>query len=114
MESGKALQSGKSAEKRKCEAMRRDLLVLTHQFLFEEGLYEAADAMEAQLKSLLSQFKAADNMDLPMILADFIAYYRIRFHKEPTLSTKKPENAHHSAATKTHSNRYVKGMVYNT
>ena len=56
-QNGKALHSGKSAEKRRTEATKRELLVLVHDFLTEEGLFEAADMMREQLEPLLSQFK---------------------------------------------------------
>ena len=39
-QSGKALHSGKNAEKRRSEAIKRELLVLVHDFLTEEGLFE--------------------------------------------------------------------------
>ena len=90
-QNGKALHSGKSAEKRRTEAIKRELLVLVHDFLTEEGLFEAADVMREQLEPLLSQYKVADNIDLPLIATEFLAYYRLRFHKEPLL-VKKNEN----------------------
>ena len=52
-QNGKALHSGKTAEKRKSEATKRELLVLVHDFLTEEGLFEAADMMKDQLEPLL-------------------------------------------------------------
>ena len=88
---GKALHSGKNAEKRRSEAIRRELLVLVHDFLADEGFFEAADVLRDQLEPLLSQFKVADNIDLPLITTEFLAYYRLRFHKEPIL-VKKWEN----------------------
>ena len=39
-QSGKALHSGKNAEKRRSEAIKRELLVLVYEFLTDEGLFE--------------------------------------------------------------------------
>ena len=85
---GKALVIGKNAEKRRSEALKRELLVLVHDFLNEEGLFEAADVMRDALEPLLTHFKVADNIDLPLIATEFLAYYRLRFNKEPTLVKK--------------------------
>ena len=40
----------------------------------------------------LSQYKVADNIDLPLITTEFLAYYRLRFHKEPVLVKKNDSN----------------------
>ena len=85
MENGKALHSGKSAEKRRVDQLRKELLVLVHDFLNEEGLFEVADAMKNHLDPLLSHYKTADNVDLSLIVTDFLAYYKMRFNKEPIL-----------------------------
>ena len=107
MENGKALHSGKNAEKRRLEAIRRELLVLVHDFLTEEGLFQVADLLKDQLQPLLHQFKAADNIDLPLITTDFLAYYRLRFHRDPIL-VKRCENTNinETPIAKNQRNRY--------
>ena len=106
MENGKALHSGKNAEKRRLEALRKELLVLVHDFLTEEGLFEAADLLKDHLSPLLQQYKIADNIDLPLIATDFLAYYRLRFHKDPVL-VKRCENVNETPVNKNQRNRFV-------
>ena len=88
MENGKNIHSGKTAEKKRSNAIKRDLLVLIHDFLTEEGLYDIADAMATHIDPLLTHYKVADNMDLSLIALEYMAYYRIRFQKEPLLCRK--------------------------
>ena len=106
MENGKALHSGKNAEKRRLEALRKELLVLVHDFLTEEGLFEVADLLKDHLSPLLQQYKIADNIDLPLIATDFLAYYRLRFHKDPVL-VKRCENVNETPVNKNQRNRFV-------
>ena len=106
MENGKALHSGKNAEKRRLEALRKELLVLVHDFLTEEGLFEVADLLKDHLSPLLQQYKIADNIDLPLIATDFLAYYRLRFHKDPVL-VKRCENVNETPVYKNQRNRFV-------
>ena len=105
MENGKALHSGKNAEKRRLEALRKELLVLVHDFLTEEGLFEVADLLKDHLSPLLQQYKIADNIDLPLIATDFLAYYRLRFHRDPVL-VKRCENVNETPVNKNQRNRY--------
>ena len=107
MENGKALHSGKNAEKRRLEALRKELLVLVHDFLTEEGLFEVADLLKDHLSPLLQQYKIADNIDLPLIATDFLAYYRLRFHRDPIL-VKRCENVNETPVNKNQRNRYSK------
>ena len=97
MESGKALHSGKNAEKRRIEALKREILVLIHDFLTEEGLFEVADVLKESCDQLCGHFKAADNMDLPLICTEFLAFYRLRFHREPVLIKKKDHSSSDSS-----------------
>ena len=106
MENGKALHSGKNAEKRRLEALRKELLVLVHDFLTEEGLFEVADLLKDHLSPLLQQYKIADIIDLPLIATDFLAYYRLRFHKDPVL-VKRCENVNETPVYKNQRNRFV-------
>ena len=48
--------------------------------------------MRDQLEPLLNHYKVADNIDLPLITTEFLAYYRLRFHKEPLLVKKCDSN----------------------
>ena len=57
MENGKNLHSGRTAEKKRSNAIKRDLLILIHDFLNQEGLFEAAEAMASQLDPLVNQYK---------------------------------------------------------
>ena len=52
-----ALPSSMNAEKRRTENFRREILVLIHRHLQDEGLVEAAEAMEKQVGNVLDQFQ---------------------------------------------------------
>lgn len=107
--SGKAFHSSKNAEKKRSEGLRRDLFVLTYHFLIEEGLIEAAEVMRDQLEPLMTQFSMADNVDLPLILMDYMAYYRLRFNKEPLLCRKKTDQEAASVSKQRSSRRPLNG-----
>ena len=51
------LPASMNAEKRRTENFRREILVLIHRHLQDEGLVEAAEAMEKQVGNQLEQFQ---------------------------------------------------------
>ncbi len=64
--------------RRQQESNRRDLLVLIHRHLMEEGLTGAASAMSEELPWLeLEQFQVCDNVDLSLILMDFQNFFQV-------------------------------------
>ena len=78
--------------RRRREAHRRELLVLIYSHLLEEGLIEAADALRhSKLNSGfwdVSHFTVCDNVDLTLVLTDYISYHQMRFNRSPALCRK--------------------------
>ena len=75
--------------RRRREAHRRELLVLIYHHLLEEGLIEAADALRhSKINSGfwdVSHFTVCDNVDLTLVLTDYISYHQMRFNRSPSL-----------------------------
>ena len=81
-----SLYGSQTAEKRRQEVLKRELLVLIHHHLLEAGLVEAAEAMEAGSglpynhgSNLYYKYSVCDNIDLPLILNEYLAYYQLRY-----------------------------------
>ena len=77
-----------SAEQKRQQERRRNILVLIHQHLIENGYCEAAERLQHEAGLAMSRFEVADNMDLGLILNDYEAYYEMRFEKKPKLTRK--------------------------
>ena len=77
-----------SAEQKRQQERRRNILVLIHQHLIENGYCEAAERLQHEAGLAMSRFEVADNMDLGLILNDYEAYYEMRFDKKPKLTRK--------------------------
>ena len=75
--------------RRRREAHRRELLVLIYHHLLEEGLIEAADALRHSKINAgfwdVAHFTVCDNVDLTLVLADYISYHQMRFNRAPSL-----------------------------
>jgi myo-inositol catabolism protein IolC len=52
-----ALPMSQSAERRRNETFHREILVLIHRHLQDEGFVEAAEAMEAQANHVIEQYQ---------------------------------------------------------
>ena len=67
--------------RRRREAHRRELLVLIYHHLLEEGLIEAADALRHSKINAgfwdVAHFTVCDNVDLTLVLADYISYHQM-------------------------------------
>ena len=75
--------------RRRREAHRRELLVLIYHHLLEEGLVEAADALRNNKLNSgfwdVGHFTVCDNVDLTLVLTDYISYHQMRFNRSPAL-----------------------------
>ena len=75
--------------RRRREAHRRELLVLIYHHLLEEGLVEAADALRNSKLNTgfwdVAHFTVCDNVDLTLVLTDYISYHQMRFNRSPSL-----------------------------
>ena len=77
-----------TAEQKRQQERRRNILVLIHQHLIEHGYCEAAERLQHEAGLVMNRFEVADNMDLGLILNDYEAYYEMRFDKKPKLTRK--------------------------
>lgn len=78
-------ESKRQVEKKKC------LILLIHDFLFENGYLDTAQHLVSETSGIISKHVIADNIDLNVILSDFEAYYELRFGKKPKLLKKLDE-----------------------
>ncbi|XP_057177898.1 katanin p60 ATPase-containing subunit A-like 2 isoform X2 [Triplophysa rosa] len=78
-------------EELRTETRRRNLLVLIHHHLLEEGYTDAAKALEKESSVSLCRFEVCDNVDLDTVLMEYESYYYIKFQKYPKLTKKLPE-----------------------
>ena len=77
--------SSREADRRAAEALRRDLLLLIHAHLLEEGLTEAAEAMrQSPLLFSPESYEVCDNVDLNLIMMEYCGYYQVRFNMRKT------------------------------
>lgn len=77
-----------TAEQKRATEKRRNILVLIHQHLIENGYVEAAERLSHEAGSVISKFEVADNVDFGLILGEYEAYYEMRFDKKPKLVRK--------------------------
>ena len=79
--------------RRQAECLRRDLTVLIVDHLRHEGLFEAAEAVVENIGWDLDEYRVCDNVDLGLVLADFVNFYQMRWVTNQTqwLSTKDSE-----------------------
>ena len=77
-----------TAEQKRATEKRRNILVLIHQHLIENGYVEAAERLQHEAGSVISKFEVADNVDFGLILGEYEAYYEMRFDKKPKLVRK--------------------------
>lgn len=77
-----------SAEQKRQQERRRNILVLINQHLIEHGYCESAERLQHEAGLVMNRFEVADNMDLGLILGDYEAYYEMRFDKKPKLIRK--------------------------
>jgi hypothetical protein len=64
----KASSEANTQEQKRLQERKRNILVLTHQYLVENGFIEAAERLQHEAGPSISKFEAADNMDLNLIL----------------------------------------------
>lgn len=84
----KASSEANTAEQKRLAERKRNILVLIHQHLIENGYIEAAERLQHESGGVLSKFAAADNIDLGLVLSEYETYYELRFDKKPKLARK--------------------------
>lgn len=84
----RAATDANSAEQKRQSERKRNLLVLVNQFLIEQGYVETAERLQQESNGVINRFTPADNIDLPIVLMDYEAYYEMRFDRKPKLIRK--------------------------
>jgi katanin p60 ATPase-containing subunit A1 len=84
----KASSEANTAEQKRLVERKRNILVLVHHHLIENGYIEAAERLQHESGGVLTKFAAADNIDLGLVLSEYETYYEMRFDKKPKLARK--------------------------
>ena len=84
----RANSEANTAEQKRLTDKRRNILILIHHHLIENGYVEAAERLQHETGNALCKFGVADNVDLGLILGEYEAYYEMRFDKKPKLVRK--------------------------
>jgi hypothetical protein len=84
----KASGDAATAEQKRTQERKRNILVLINHYLVENGYTEAAERLQHETSGAVSKFSAADNVDLSLILSEFESYYEMKFDKKPKLVRK--------------------------
>lgn len=84
----RAATDANSAEQKRQSERKRNLLVLVNQYLIEQGYVETAERLQQESNGVINRFAPADNIDLPIVLMDYEAYYEMRFDRKPKLIRK--------------------------
>ena len=81
--------STREHSRRHAESLRRDLAVLVFDYLRQEGMFEAADAVAESTGWDIEEYKVCDNVDLGLVLTDFVNFYQMRFNRYPMICKKR-------------------------
>ena len=95
----KASSEALASEKKRTEERRRNILILVHAHLIENGYVEAAERLQHEAGSVLNKFEVADNVDMGLVLSEYEAYYEMRFDKRPKLVRKLKEGEENTRPT---------------
>ncbi|XP_076356190.1 katanin p60 ATPase-containing subunit A-like 2 isoform X2 [Tachypleus tridentatus] len=77
---------------------RRNILVLIHHYLKENGLVQVCKSMEKEVSLKLDQYAVCDNVDIELILQEYETFQFIKFRKYPRI-VKKIESGHGEEVT---------------
>ena len=84
----RATTDANTAEQKRQQDRKKNILVLIHQYLIENGYVDTAERLQSESNGITTKYAAADNVDLTTLLIDFEAYYEIRFDKKPKVVRK--------------------------
>lgn len=84
----RAATDANSAEQKRQNERKRNVLILINQFLIEQGYVETAERLQHECGGVINRFVPADNVDLPLVLMDYETYYEMRFDRKPKLVRK--------------------------
>jgi katanin p60 ATPase-containing subunit A1 len=84
----RATSDANSAEQKRIQDRKRNILVLMYTYLIENGYVETAEKLSAETNAMCSRFEVADNVDLGLILVEYENYYEMRYDRKPKLIRK--------------------------
>jgi len=89
----------READEQRKDALKKNLLLLVLHYLNEEGYVESAQCLSRETNLDLNKFEVCDNVSLETVLMEYIAYYRVKFSKDPKITKKlaNPSTANDSA-----------------
>jgi katanin p60 ATPase-containing subunit A1 len=79
----RASADANSADQKRQQERKRNLLVIVNSYLIEQGYVEAAERLQAESGGILNRYAIADNLDMSTIITEYEAYYEMRFDKKP-------------------------------
>jgi katanin p60 ATPase-containing subunit A1 len=88
----KAEGNSRMAEQKRVDERKKNLLVLVYRHLLNCGYADAAANLDRECNIELGKWEAADNIDLPVILQEYEAFFEMRFLKKPVLVRKSTED----------------------
>jgi katanin p60 ATPase-containing subunit A1 len=84
----RATSEANTAEQKRTSDRKRNILVLVHSYLIENGYFESATCLNTESTAVCTKYEVADNVDLGLILVEYENYYEMRFDKKPKLVRK--------------------------
>ena len=84
----KASSEANDAEQRKLQEKRRNLLILIHDFLTNNGYTDSANSLHIEASAQLSKYCIADNVDLGLILDEYETYFTLKYNRPPKITRK--------------------------
>ncbi|XP_065179657.1 katanin p60 ATPase-containing subunit A-like 2 [Sycon ciliatum] len=82
------------SEEAKTAQTRKDLLILTLEYLRDEGYLQSVQTLERESGLSLNRYGLCDNVDLPLILQEFESYHYVKFRRIPKISKKLAGDGH--------------------
>ena len=77
--------AGRDQDKKQQEARKRELLILIHHHLRDEGFGDAAETLSASMPWDMDQYLVCDNVDLKIILEEYTSYHQVKYGKRPDI-----------------------------
>jgi len=70
----RATADANTAEQKRLQERKRNILVLINNYLVEAGYIESAERFQHEAGGAMNKFVVADNIDLGLILSEYEAY----------------------------------------
>ncbi|PAA52974.1 hypothetical protein BOX15_Mlig020428g1 [Macrostomum lignano] len=88
----RSANQAREAEDQRQESRKRNLLLLVHHYLREEGYTESASSLSRETNLDFGRFEVCDNVDLHTILLEYESYQFVKFQKYPKIVKQVTQN----------------------